>query len=79
MPTTLLSLVGASGRIGPMLGYDLTKAEDPNRALIQFDKNSLCLYKKYDRVAILQQSQEAKGYTYHPQSMNLFRRIFRQK
>ncbi|MDY4594063.1 MAG: LTA synthase family protein [[Pasteurella] aerogenes] len=68
MPTTLLSLVGASGNY-PMLGYDLTKAEDPNRALIQFDKTFA--YMRGDRVAILQQSQDAKGYTYDPQSGEL--------
>lgn len=61
MPTTLLSLIGASGNY-PMLGYDLTKPENPNRALIQFDKTFA--YMRGDQVAILQQSQPTRGFIY---------------
>ncbi|MBN6067908.1 LTA synthase family protein [Aggregatibacter actinomycetemcomitans] len=37
MPTTLLSLAGISGDY-PMIGYDLTKPNDPNRAIMQYDQ-----------------------------------------
>ncbi|AEW76740.1 LOW QUALITY PROTEIN: excinuclease ABC subunit B [Aggregatibacter actinomycetemcomitans ANH9381] len=37
MPTTLLSLADISGDY-PMIGYDLTKPNDPNRAIMQYDQ-----------------------------------------
>ncbi|TYA49377.1 LTA synthase family protein [Aggregatibacter actinomycetemcomitans] len=37
MPTTLLSLAGISGDY-PMIGYDLTKPNDPNHAIMQYDQ-----------------------------------------
>ncbi|QLB12491.1 phosphoglycerol transferase MdoB-like AlkP superfamily enzyme [Bisgaardia hudsonensis] len=61
MPTTLLSLIGISGNY-PMLGYDLTKPEDPNRALMQFDKT--LAYMRGNQVAILQQNKQAEGFIY---------------
>ncbi|MDO4626871.1 MAG: LTA synthase family protein [Pasteurellaceae bacterium] len=68
MPTTLLSLIGASGNY-PMLGYDLTQATDPNRALMQFDKTMA--YMRGNDVVILQQSKEAQGFKYDYQNYRL--------
>ncbi len=68
MPTTLLSLIGVSGDY-PMLGYDLTKPEDPNRALMQFDKTMA--YMRGDDVVILQQGKGAEGFKYSADSGEL--------
>ncbi|SUB25896.1 LTA synthase family protein [Avibacterium gallinarum] len=68
MPTTLLSLIGASGNY-PMLGYDLTQPQDPNRALMQFDRTMA--YRKGDDVAILQQNQPVQGFRYDAQAGKL--------
>ena len=68
LPTTLLSLAGVSGEY-PMLGYDLTKADNPNRALIQFDKTMA--YMQGDQVAVLQPNTEAKGFRYDQQKHEL--------
>ncbi len=38
LPPTLLSLAGISCEY-PMLGFDLTRDKNPNRAMMQFDKN----------------------------------------
>lgn len=61
MPTTLLSLIGVSGNY-PMLGFDLTKPDNPNRALMQFDKTMA--YMRDNQVVILQQNKAAEGYQY---------------
>ena len=61
MPTTLLSLIGINGTY-PMLGYDLTRPENPNRALMQFDKTMA--YMRDNQVVILQQNKEAESYHY---------------
>ncbi|SMB85951.1 Phosphoglycerol transferase MdoB [Pasteurella testudinis DSM 23072] len=68
LPTTLLSLAGISGEY-PMLGYDLTRSDDPNRALMQFDKTMA--YMQGDQVAILQPNSEAKGFRYDQASHSL--------
>lgn len=68
MPTTLLSLIGVSGNY-PMLGYDLTKPEDPNRALMQFDKTMA--YMRGNEVVILQENKPAEGFTYSAQNGGL--------
>lgn len=68
LPTTLLSLAGISGE-NPMWGYDLTQAVNPNRALMQFDKN--LAYMTGDEVTILQPNIEAKGFQYDPQTQQL--------
>ncbi|MCW9732385.1 LTA synthase family protein [Avibacterium sp. 20-15] len=68
MPTTLLSLIGASGNY-PMLGYDLTQPQDPNRALMQFDRTMA--YRKGNDVAILQQNQPIQGFHYDTQAGKL--------
>ncbi|WP_040975526.1 LTA synthase family protein [Necropsobacter massiliensis] len=68
MPTTLLSLIGISADY-PMIGYDLTRAADPNRALMQFDKT--LAYMRGNQVAILQQEQPAQGFTYDNRSGEL--------
>ncbi|WP_424409301.1 LTA synthase family protein [Pasteurella sp. PK-2025] len=65
MPTTLLSLAGVSGDY-PMIGYDLTKAEDPNRAFMQYDQTLAMM--KGNEVVILAPKVEAKGYLYDKQS-----------
>ncbi|WP_439239708.1 LTA synthase family protein [Lonepinella sp. BR2919] len=72
MPTTLLSLIGVSGNY-PMLGYDLTKPEDPNRALMQYDK-TFGYMRKIDnqlQTVILQQGKPAESYVYSEQSKTL--------
>ncbi|MDG2941278.1 LTA synthase family protein [Exercitatus varius] len=72
MPTTLLSLAGISGDY-PMLGYDLTKAENPNRALMQYDK-TFGYMREIDgnkRLAILQQNKEIQGYQYDKSKLGL--------
>ena len=61
MPTTLLSLIGINGTY-PMLGYDLTRPENPNRALMQFDKTMA--YMRDNQVVILQQNKAAESYHY---------------
>ncbi|TNG91834.1 LTA synthase family protein [Pasteurellaceae bacterium USgator11] len=68
LPTTLLSLAGVSGEY-PMLGYDLTQEDNPNRALMQFDK--AMAYMQGDQVAILQPNSEAKGFRYDKTSQTL--------
>ncbi|MDH3001414.1 hypothetical protein A1D23_02620 [Chelonobacter oris] len=68
LPTTLLSLAGVSGEY-PMWGYDLTRSENPNRALMQFDKN--LAYMRGDEVTILQPNIEAKSFRYHADSHEL--------
>ena len=68
MPTTLLSLIGVNANY-PMLGYDLTQPQDPNRALMQFDKN--LAYMKGDQVAILQPKVQAKGFKWDAEQHKL--------
>lgn len=68
MPPTLLSLVGVSGDY-PMLGYDLTHRVNPNRALMQFDKN--LAYMEGNQVVILQPNQISGGYKYDKSTGNL--------
>ncbi|MDO4430315.1 MAG: LTA synthase family protein [Lonepinella koalarum] len=68
MPTTLLSLIGVSGTY-PMLGYDLTRPENPNRALMQFDKTMA--YMRNNEVVILQEGKPAEGFTYSTQNGTL--------
>lgn len=50
LPPTLLSLTGVSGK-WPMIGFDLTKPENPNRAMMQFDKNFAYMRGKGDGTA----------------------------
>lgn len=68
IPPTLLSLIGISGDY-PMIGFDLTKAENPNRALMQFDKN--LAYMRDNRVAILQPNKPATGFIYDEKTGDL--------
>lgn len=62
MPTTLLSLAGISGEY-PMIGYDLTKADNPNRAFMQYDQTQAMM--KGTDVIILQPNTTPKGYVYN--------------
>ncbi|MDO4431491.1 MAG: LTA synthase family protein [Lonepinella koalarum] len=62
MPTTLLSLAGISGEY-PMIGYDLTKADNPNRAFMQYDQTQAMM--KGTDVIILQPNTVPKGYVYN--------------
>lgn len=62
MPTTLLSLAGISGEY-PMIGYDLTKADNPNRAFMQYDQTQAMM--KGTDVIILQPNTAPKGYVYN--------------
>lgn len=68
LPTTLLSLAGISGEY-PMLGYDLTRADNPNRALMQFDQN--LAYMRGEQVTILQPRSEARSFHYDPHNHQL--------
>ncbi len=69
MPTTLLSLIGVKGQY-PMLGYDLTQENDPNRTLMQFDKT--LAYRKGNKVAILQPKVSgAQGFEYDEKTHRL--------
>lgn len=61
IPTTLLSLAGVSGEY-PMIGYDLTKDVNPNRAFMQYDQTQAMM--KGEDVIILQPNTEPKGYRY---------------
>ncbi len=65
MPTTLLSLAGISGDY-PMIGYDLTKEDNPNRAFMQYDQTLAMM--KGNEVVILAPKVEAKGYLYDKQT-----------
>lgn len=62
IPTTLLSLAGISGEY-PMIGYDLTKADNPNRAFMQYDQTQAMM--KGTDVIILQPNTAPKGYVYN--------------
>ncbi len=72
MPTTLLSLIGISANY-PMLGYDLTRPEDPNRALMQYDKTFGYMRMQNNQLetVILQQGKPAESYVYSPESKTL--------
>ncbi|WP_386693700.1 LTA synthase family protein [Lonepinella sp. MS14435] len=72
MPTTLLSLIGISANY-PMLGYDLTRPEDPNRALMQYDKTFGYMRMQNNQLetVILQQGKPAESYVYSPDSKTL--------
>lgn len=63
IPTTLLSLIGASGE-HPMIGHDLTRpvAKNKQRAMMQYDKNFA--YMQNDNVVILQPDKPATTYIY---------------
>ncbi|MDG6881943.1 Lipoteichoic acid synthase 2 [Phocoenobacter uteri] len=68
MSPTLLSLAGISGAY-PMLGYDLTKNIDPNRAFMQYNQTQAMM--KGSDVVILEPKTEAKGYTYNKETQHL--------
>lgn len=68
IPTTLLSLAGVSGEY-PMIGYDLTKDVNPNRAFMQYDQTQAMM--KGEDVIILQPNTEPKGYRYDLTSRQL--------
>lgn len=70
LPPTLLSLIGIDSE-NPMLGHDLTKrpADDPGRALMQFDSNFALL--RGDRMVVLQPEKDPVGFRYHSQSQQL--------
>lgn len=61
MPTTLLSLAGISGEY-PMIGADLTRPFNPNRALMQYDQTQAMM--KGNEVVILKPDSLPKGYYY---------------
>lgn len=61
MPPTLLSLAGTDGA-SPMIGYDLTKPENPNRALMQF--NDIFCYRRGNEVVLLAPKAEPRGFLY---------------
>lgn len=61
MPTTLLSLAGISGDY-PMIGVDLTKDANPNRAFMQYDQVQAMM--KGQDVIILKPNTPIQGYSY---------------
>ncbi|AUI65811.1 MULTISPECIES: LTA synthase family protein [Glaesserella] len=61
MPTTLLSVAGISGEY-PMIGFDLTKDVNPNRAFMQYDQTQAMM--KGKDVIILKPNQVPQGYEY---------------
>lgn len=61
MPTTLLSLAGISGDY-PMIGFDLTKDVNPNRAFMQYDQVQAMM--KGQDVVILKPNTPIQGYLY---------------
>lgn len=61
MPTTLLSLAGVSGDY-PMIGFDLTKDVNPNRAFMQYDQVQAMM--KGQDVVILKPNTPIQGYLY---------------
>lgn len=62
MPTTLLSLAGVSGEY-PMIGYDLTQPNNPNRAFMQYDQVQAMM--KGTDVVIMMPNTAIQGYEYH--------------
>ncbi len=68
MSPTLLSLAGINGAY-PMLGYDLTKNIDPNRAFMQYNQTQAMI--KGNDVVILKPKVAAKGYQYDKKTNNL--------
>lgn len=69
MPTTLLSLAGASGNY-PMIGFDLTQDVNPDRALMQFDQTQALMKGNHD-VVIQIPNKPAQGYVYDKNSDTL--------
>ncbi len=70
LPPTLLSLIGIDSQ-NPMLGRDLTQvaANDPGRALMQFDNNFALL--RGEQLVVLQPEQPPLGFKYHSQSQQI--------
>lgn len=68
MPTTLLSLAGISADY-PMIGYDLTKEQNPNRAFMQYDQTQAMM--QGNDVIILMPKTEPKGYSYNAKTAEL--------
>lgn len=62
MPTTLLSLAGISGEY-PMIGYDLTLPNNPNRAFMQYDQVQAMM--KGTDVVVMMPNTAIQGYKYH--------------
>ena len=62
VPTTLLSIAGVSGNY-PMIGFDLTKDVNPDRAFMQFDQTQALMKGNHD-VVIQTPNSKAKGYVY---------------
>ena len=62
MPTTLLSLAGISGEY-PMIGYDLTKNVNPDRAIMQYDGTQAMLKGNND-VVVMRPNLPIEGYQY---------------
>lgn len=68
MPTTLLSLAGVSGNY-PMIGYDLTQENNPNRAFMQYDQVQAMM--KGNDVVILKPNTPMQGYHYDKDNKKL--------
>ncbi|MBS5276531.1 MAG: LTA synthase family protein, partial [Haemophilus parainfluenzae] len=69
MPTTLLSIAGVSGNY-PMIGFDLTKDVNPDRAFMQFDQAQALMKGNHD-VVIQTPNSKAKGYVYDKEKNTL--------
>ncbi|GAC16878.1 sulfatase [Aliiglaciecola lipolytica E3] len=68
MAPTLLSLMGIEGK-HPMLGFDLNKQNQSERAMMQFDKNFA--YMVNNQVAILQPHKTPMYFTYDHRTQTL--------
>lgn len=69
MPATLLSLAGISGEY-PMIGYDLTKDENPNRAFMQYDATQAMMKGNGD-VIIMRPNMPMQGFSYDSKTFAL--------
>ncbi|WGE57982.1 LTA synthase family protein [Actinobacillus equuli] len=63
MPATLLSLAGVSGEY-PMLGYDLTKDVNPNRAFMQYNATQ-AMMKGDGSVVVMRPNTPIQGFVYN--------------
>lgn len=69
MPATLLSLAGVSGEY-PMLGYDLTKDVNPNRAFMQYDATQ-AMMKGDGSVVVMRPNTPIQGFVYNKADRSL--------
>ncbi|AAP96146.1 hypothetical protein HD_1325 [[Haemophilus] ducreyi 35000HP] len=69
MPTTLLSLAGVSGEY-PMIGYDLTQAVNPDRAIMQYDSTQAMMKGNGD-VVVMRPNTAIESFSYDAKTQAL--------